>query len=172
MNFVELAVDFVYRCPETIVLLGIPSEDADTEYGWIEPSSSFLRHQGNRFYSVERFIEKPPPELADVLHSKKCLWNSMVFAATAEALLHLYRKSLPKVYDQMKLIKQLLISPGGIERLNGQFTRLPSYGFSKTILEPNAKRLRVIRAEGIAWSDWGNPNRVASKLSNMTIEMQ
>jgi mannose-1-phosphate guanylyltransferase len=172
MSFVELAVDFVHRCPETIVLLGIPSKDADPGYGWIEPSSSFLRYQGNRFYSVDRFIEKPPAELADTLHSKKCLWNSMVFAGSAQALLHLYRKSLPKLYDQMISMKQLLISPGGIEKLNGQFTGLPSYGFSRTILEPNAKHLRVIRAEGVAWSDWGNPNRVASELSNMAIETQ
>ena len=169
MNFVELAVDFVHRCPETLVLLGIPSKDGDTEYGWIEPSSSFLRYQGNRFYSVERFIEKPTPELADTLYSKECLWNSLVFAASAEALLHLYRKSLPKMYSQMKSMKQLLTSPGGIERLNGQFTRLPSHGFSRTMLEPNAKYLRVIRAEGVTWSDWGNPYRVASELSKMAI---
>jgi mannose-1-phosphate guanylyltransferase len=96
----------------------------------------------------------------------------MVFAAQAEALLHLYRKSLPKVYHQMNLMKQLVTSPGGIEKLDGQFTRLPSYGFSKTILEPNAKHLRVIRAEGVAWSDWGNQSRVTSDLSKMAIGVQ
>jgi mannose-1-phosphate guanylyltransferase len=164
MNFVERAADFVHRCPETVALLGIPSTDADTSYGWIEPSTSFLRYQGNRFYSVERFVEKPPAKLANTLHTKKCLWNSMVFAAQAETLLHLYRKSMPKVYGQMSAMKQLLTSPGGIEKLDGQFTRLPSYGFSKTILEPNVKHLRVIRAEGIAWSDWGNAVRVQSDI--------
>jgi len=172
MNFVESAVDYVHRSPETVVLLGIPSKDADTNYGWIEPSSSFLRYQGNRYYSVERFIEKPSAKLADTLHSNKCLWNSMVFAAQAERLLHLYRKSLPKVYHQMNLMKELVTSPGGIEKLDGQFTRLPSYGFSKTILEPNAKHLRVIRAEGVSWSDWGNQSRVTSDLSKMAIESQ
>jgi mannose-1-phosphate guanylyltransferase len=96
----------------------------------------------------------------------------MVFAAQAETLLHLYRKSLPKVYQQVDLMKQLITSPGGIERMDGQFTRLPSYGFSKTILEPNAKHLRVIRAEGIAWSDWGNQSRVASDLSSLAIGLQ
>jgi len=144
-------------CPslsETVVLVGIPAKDADTNYGWIEPSTSFLRFLGNRFYAVERFIEKPPIKLATMLHSKKCLWNSMVFAAQAETLLHLFRKSLPKVYHQVESMKQLVTSPGGIEKLDGQFTRLPSYGFSKTIMEPNAKHLRVIRAEGVTWSDW------------------
>ena len=172
INFVERAVDFIHRSPETVVLLGIPSKDADTNYGWIEPSSSFLRYQGNRFYSVERFIEKPQAGLADTLFAKKCLWNSMVFAARAETLLHLYRKSVPKVYHQVESMKQLLISPSGIEKLDGQFTRLPSYGFSKTILEPNTKHLRVIRAEGVAWSDWGNQSRVMSDLSKMPIGSQ
>ena len=167
MNFVESAVDYVHRSPETVVLVGIPSKDADTNDGWIEPSTSFLRYQGNRYYSVERFIEKPQEKLATALHTKKCLWNSMVFAAQAETLLHLYRKSLPKVYHQMNLMKELVTSPGGIEKLDGQFTRLPSFGFSKTILEPNAKHLRVIRAEGVVWSDWGNQSRVASDLSKM-----
>ena len=172
MNFVERSVDYVHRSPETVVLLGITSKDADTNYGWIEPSLSFLRYQGNRFYSVERFIEKPQAKLANTLHTKKCLWNSMVFAAQAQTLLHLYRKSLPKVYHQMSLMKQLVTSLGGIEKLDGQFTRLPSYGFSKTIMEPNAKHLRVIRAEGVTWSDWGNQSRVTSDLSKMAIGLQ
>jgi mannose-1-phosphate guanylyltransferase len=172
MNFVERAVEFVHRSPKTVALLGIPSTDADTNYGWIEPSSPFLRYQGNRFYSVERFIEKPSVELANTLYSKKCLWNSMVFAAHAETLLHLYRTSMPEVYHQMESMKQLITSPGGIERLDGQYTRLPSYGFSKTILEPNAKHLRVIRAEGVGWSDWGNQDRVVSDLSRMAMESQ
>jgi len=169
INFVEQAVDFIHRSPETIVLLGIPSKDADTNYGWIVPSSSFLHYQGNRFYSVERFVEKPPAGLADMLHAKKCLWNSMVFAAHAETMLHLYRKSIPKVYRQVESMRQLLISPGGIEKLDGQFTSLPSCGFSKTILEPNTKHLRVIRAEGVGWSDWGNQSRVMSDLSKMQM---
>jgi len=172
MNFVESAVDYVHRSPETVVLVGIPSKDADTNYGWIEPSISFLRYQGNRYYSVERFIEKPQEKLAAALHTKKCLWNSMVFAAQAETLLHLYRKSLPQVYRQVDLMKQLITTPGGIEKLDGQFTRLPSFGFSKTILEPNAKHLRVIRAEGVTWSDWGNQSRVTSDLSKMAIGLQ
>lgn len=172
MNFVESAVDYVHRSPETVVLVGIPSKDADTNYGWIEPSTSFLRYRGNRYYSVERFIEKPQAKLTNALYTKKCLWNSMVFAAQAETLLHLYRKSLPKVYHQRKLMKQMVTSPGGIEKLDGQFTRLPSYGFSETILEPNAKHLRVIRAEGVTWSDWGNQSRVTSDLSKMAFGFQ
>jgi mannose-1-phosphate guanylyltransferase len=170
MNYVERAVDFVHRSPETVVLVGIPSKDADTNYGWIEPSALNICYQGSRFYAVERFVEKPSAELVNVLHLKKSLWNSMVFAAQGETLLHLYRKSIPNVYRQMESMKPLITSPGGIERLDGQFTRLPSYGFSKTILEPNTKRLRVLRAEGVSWSDWGNQSRVTSDLSKMSFE--
>jgi mannose-1-phosphate guanylyltransferase len=172
MNFVAYAADYVHRSPETVVLVGIPSKDADTNYGWIEPSTSFLRYLGNRFYAVERFVEKPPIRLATMLHSKKCLWNSMVFAAQAETLLHLYRKSIPKVYHQVESLKQLITSPGGMERLDGQYTGLPSHGFSKTILEPNTKHLRVIRAEGVTWSDWGNQSRVANDLATMAMRVQ
>ena len=172
MNFVAHAADYVHRSPETVVLVGIPSKDADTNYGWIEPSTSFLRYQGNRYYSVERFIEKPSAKLAVTLHSRQCLWNSMVVAARAETLLHLYRKSMPKVYHQVESLKQLITSPGGMERLDGQYTGLPSYGFSKTILEPNTKHLRVIRAEGVTWSDWGNQSRVTSDLATMALRVQ
>ncbi len=171
MNFVEIAVDFVHHCPETIVLIGIPSKDADTNYGWIESSSSFLRYCGNRFYSVIRFIEKPPEELAVTLHAKKGLWNSMVFAAQVKTLLGLYRKSMPKLNGRMETIKSLITSPNGLAQVDGQFTRLPSEGFSKAILEPNAKHLRVIRAEGVTWSDWGNQDRVVNDLSKMAIAL-
>jgi len=94
----------------------------------------------------------------------------MVFAAQAETLLHLYRKTMPEMYQQVEAMKQLLISPGGMERLDGQFTRLPSHGFSKTILEPNTKRLRVIRAEGVTWSDWGSQSHVTNDLLKMAVE--
>ena len=169
MNYAKRAVEFVHRCPEQIVLIGIPSKDPDTNYGWIESSSSYLGYQGNRFYSVERFIEKPSAKLAVTLHSRQCLWNSMVVAARAETLLYLYRKAIPKVYRRILSMKRLLTSPGGLEQLNGQFTGLPTFGFAKTILEQNAKRLRVIRAEGVTWSDWGNQDRVISDLSRMGI---
>ncbi|MGD0339066.1 MAG: hypothetical protein ABSB78_09780 [Bacteroidota bacterium] len=53
----------------------------------------------------------------------------------------------------------------------GQFTRLPSEGFSKAILEPNAKHLRVIRVEGVSWSDWRNQDRVVNDLSKMVIAL-
>jgi len=62
----------------------------------------------------------------------------MVVAARAETLLYLYRKAIPKVYRQIVSMKGLLTSPGGLEQLNGQFTGLPTFGFSKTILEQNA----------------------------------
>jgi hypothetical protein len=96
----------------------------------------------------------------------------MVFAAQAETLVHLYRKSIPKVYHQVESLKQLITSPGGMERLDGQYTGLPSHGFSKTILEPNTKHLRVIRAEGVTWSDWGNQSRVANDLATMAMRVQ
>jgi len=79
-------------------------------------------------------------------------------------------KSIPKVYHQVDLMKQLITSPGGIEKLDWSIHTLPSCGFSKTIMEPNAKHLRVIRAEGIAWSDWGNQSRVTSDLSKMAMD--
>jgi hypothetical protein len=88
----------------------------------------------------------------------------MIFAAQAETLLHFYRKSMPKVYHQMNLMKQLIASPGGVEKQDGPFTMMPSHGFSKIILGPDVKHLRVIRAEGVAWSDWKNAARVQSDI--------
>jgi len=71
----------------------------------------------------------------------------MVFAAQAETLLHLYRKSLPQVYRQVDLMKQLITTPGGIEKLDGQFTRLPSFGSLKLSWNqtPNTSVLFVLK---------------------------
>ena len=44
------------------------------------------------------------------------------------------------------------------------YRRLPTAGFSETVLAADSRRLAVMRVKGVDWSDWGNPRRVLASL--------
>jgi hypothetical protein len=39
--------------------------------------------------------------------------------------------------------------------------------FSRDIVEPSAERLAALPMEGIHWSDWGRPQRIAETLERI-----
>jgi mannose-1-phosphate guanylyltransferase len=63
MGHVLDVVGFVCRHPEQLVLLGAIPDNADTEYGWIEPGEAVGRLRSATVCRVRRFWEKPAPEL-------------------------------------------------------------------------------------------------------------
>ena len=83
LQYENLAISFSEEHPDYVVLLGINPTDAVPDYGWIEPSKNFLRHQGNRFYRVVSFNEKPDVESAQQYFNNSWLWNSLVLQRDA-----------------------------------------------------------------------------------------
>ncbi len=164
LRYVEQAISFIGKHPHYVVLLGIKPTDANTEYGWIEPSKNFLQHEGSRFYKVVRFCEKPDHYEAQQFFNNGSLWNSLVLAATCETLVKMYRQHLTIIYDAFKRGKSVYGTDDEEQFIVDAFENIPSLSFSKCVLEVIPESLFVLRVEGVLWSDWGNKEQVLKDL--------
>ncbi len=78
---------FVTEHPDTMVLLGAPPTEPETEYGWIEPGERVGWTVQGPLYRVRRFEEKPSTPMAAALSQAGGLWNTFVLTAAAATLI-------------------------------------------------------------------------------------
>jgi mannose-1-phosphate guanylyltransferase len=169
LSYVERAISFVGKHPDFVVLLGIKPTDANLQYGWIEPSKNFLLHEGNRFYKVVRFCEKPKLEEAQEFFNGGSLWNSLVLATRCETLVKMYRQHLEVIYNAFKKAKSVYGTDEEEQFIVDAFNSIPAKNFSKCVLEVIPESLFVLRVEGILWSDWGNKEQVMKDLDSLGV---
>jgi mannose-1-phosphate guanylyltransferase len=156
-RYVEVMFTGAEYMPERVVLLGIPADRPETEYGWIEPVRSGILPIDGSLRPVKRFWEKPPLGIAENLMEQRCLWNSFVIVGTARALLSLIRKASPALYASVKLPAKF--DPEQ-EELSSVYNEVPNVDFSGAILACRPDELSVVSANQIRWSDLGSPDRV------------
>ncbi len=149
-----------WRLDKTL-LLGIEPESADPELGYIVPCSGDDR----RAREVLRFVEKPPVERARELIENGGLWNAFIVASTADALLALFRRRIPKIVNAMRAAVQEDLRTGSEGRATiDLYEQLPNIDFSREILTGQETHLRVFTVAPCGWSDLGTPERVAVAL--------
>lgn len=149
---------------ESLVLLGVRPDRAETEYGWIEPG--FVRGWVGRFAArdVGGFVEKPSEDEARRALRRGALWNTLIVTGRVEAFWKLGWKFLP---EMMGLFAELVRSVGTAQEqvcLKEIYRRMPVRDFSSDILQHCREALVVFELSGIAWSDWGCPERIRDTL--------
>jgi mannose-1-phosphate guanylyltransferase len=170
MKSVEAAFGAAETIPDSLILLGIEADAAETSYGWIEPVESLFGGLSRSVSRVRRFWEKPSFDAARNLLAKGCLWNSFVMVGKVGAFLSLFEKHLPELYR---------VFAGAATGAFGQssetvvmrslYAWITDANFSSDVLEKSAERLYVLRAGGVKWSDWGEPERVLGTLSALGV---
>lgn len=165
MEAVAAAVTWVNRYPERPVLLGIAPLHPEIDYGWIETGEDLGWAQGEVFYQVRRFWEKPGPIEAQRLLEQGCLWNTMVVVGSVEALIALFHRQTPQLVAAFMAPRSTLGSPQESDALAEVYAQLPAVNFSQAILAPSSQHLAVLPVEGVYWSDWGNPQRLLLDLT-------
>ena len=156
-KYVEFMFNGAEYLPERVVLLGIPADRPETEYGWIEPARSGILSGDGSLQPIKRFWEKPSLGIAEDLMEKGCLWNTFVMVGTARAFLNLIRKAAPALFASLRLP-----SASGPEQdaISSAYTEIPDVDFSRSILAACAYELAVVSASHAGWSDLGRPDRV------------
>ena len=146
---------------DEMVLLGIEPEEADPELGYIVPEAS----DGRGALRVGQFLEKPVAAQARTLVEYGALWNAFIVAATAQALLGLFRRHMPGIVAAMRTAvhSDLRDGIGGLATAE-LYEDLPTLDFSRDILKGEEANLRVLPVPQCGWSDLGTPQRVALAL--------
>ena len=153
---------------EHIVLLGAVPEEAEQDYGWIEPDWAWST--GSSAMQVLRFEEKPGAQRAERLLEAGCLWNTMIMAVKVRTLWEIGRSRLPSMMRRFEALLPALGTPAEKEALLCAYQGMESLNFSREILEKTPERVMVLPMSGVEWSDLGRPARVDRALKRIEPE--
>ena len=172
MKNVAFAFGAVDLNPESIMLLGIEPEKAETSYGWIEPVSTFFGGLSGSVSRVKRFWEKPTVGVAKRLMAAGGLWNSFVMIGRVDTFLDMFRKHLPDMFRMFAASSKLFGTPQEKAVVSSIYAWINETNFSSEVLERSAGELLVMRVGDVVWSDWGEPQRVLGTLTNLGVQTE
>jgi mannose-1-phosphate guanylyltransferase len=97
-----------------------------------------------------------------------CLWNSFIMVGHVDAFLRLTCGALPSLFRSFSCVASGPVG-GDQTLLQSIYCRIPELSFSREVLAGCPEQLAVLRAEGLGWSDLGQPDRVFSTLARRGI---
>jgi mannose-1-phosphate guanylyltransferase len=160
----RLAAGALEDQPDQVLLLGMHPDDADPDLGYIVPGHKI----GPNTSTVDRFVEKPSGAAARQLLDQGALWNALIIATRARALLGLFMTRLPDVVANMHsaVAEDLRSSPNALATAI-VYRDLPKIDFSSQILQGAETKLRLVEANHCGWSDLGTPKRLGETLREL-----
>lgn len=154
--------------PGRVVIVGARPRAADPDYGWIVLGP---QARGCRMRRVDGFEEKPAAERARQIAGAGGLLSTMVVAARVDTLWRLGERLLPGMMRGFQsLLRDLRHPPEELpeacvaEAIARAYRRMPRADFSRDLLQRCPGLAVVLPLEGVEWSDWGRPERIAESL--------
>jgi mannose-1-phosphate guanylyltransferase len=170
ISHIDSAYTVAASRPELVILLGIPPERPEVDYGWIEPGVPLGHPVPDAVSRVSRFWEKPSGTVASQLMERGCLWNSFVMVGSVHAFLDLVRRALPGLLAVFEAIRRSLFTAYERAAVWDVYSGIRSTNFSQHVLSAQPNSLAVLRAAGLGWSDLGEPGRVLSVLERKGVQ--
>ena len=153
-----------------ILLLGVSPDAPEPEYGWIQPAAHLAWIDGYRIQGTTGFLEKPTATRCRAAMCSGALWNTMIVAAKIEMLWRLGQRCLPEMMRLFEIYAQSMGSVQEDAALARIYELMPSCNFSSDLLEKSPQHLGVMELQGVLWSDWGKPERIAATLRQIGRE--
>jgi mannose-1-phosphate guanylyltransferase len=147
-----------------IFLLGVSPDGPEREYGWILPGAHLGFYNGCRFRLTRVFLEKPNEAACRKAMTSEALWNTMIMAAKVETLWTLGRQFLPEMMELFEIYCRSIGSDREEQVLEEIYREMPQKNFSYHLLQQCSRQVLVMEMNGVVWSDWGNPERIAVTL--------
>jgi mannose-1-phosphate guanylyltransferase len=170
LDIVRKAVSAAEDLPDHINLLATVPTRLESEYGWIWPDRVLGRASGCCVHAVQRFQEKPDPEEARDAMAAGALWNTFVFAAKAETLWRVGKRCLPEVMARFEQIGDAIGLAVEKAMIECMYETMPVRNFSRDLLMRASDQIAAIELNGVVWSDWGKPQRIADTLARLGIK--
>ncbi|MCX6167787.1 MAG: sugar phosphate nucleotidyltransferase [Ignavibacteriales bacterium] len=172
MEHVNKAALFVEENPKSIVTLGIKPDRIESGYGWIEPTRDLFSDGTTKIFNVKKFIEKPDSSYTKVLMSQGCMINTFVMIGKCSSFIKHINFCLPELVGAFQPIRAKMGT--SMEKINIRrlYKYLPSFNFSKSVLENIPQYLNVLEVTDVYWSDWGDEHRINSDLESINVAME
>ncbi|MGG3709624.1 sugar phosphate nucleotidyltransferase [Heyndrickxia coagulans] len=132
-----------------LALVGVRPSYPSSKYGYIVPKGAV---EGNSYFKVHHFTEKPSEEKAQSLIEMNALWNCGVFAFKLKYLIDiLVKKQLPVQYEE----------------LLQQYQLLPKISFDYEVVE-KTNHIVALPYDGY-WKDLGTWNTLTEEMATTQI---
>ena len=164
IDTVEHAIATTSQIPKHLLLLGIPPDNLELQYGWIRPGETLCNMNGYQIRKVQAFLEKPSLVQASTARAAGALWNTFVMAGKVETLWELGWQFLPKMMTLFERLSRTIGTSKEGAMLDAIYQDMPVQNFSSDLLQKATDRMAVIKVSNVLWSDWGHPQRVVSTL--------
>jgi mannose-1-phosphate guanylyltransferase len=163
LEALRAAAALAFRMPRWLVVIAVPAESGDPEFGWIVPGPP-LDPSHSEVIAIERFVEKPSRREARTMAQHRGLWSTMVVVGSAAAFWEAVAAHAPQ--HAARFLEYGRQPRGhGRERLLQQiYATLDPADFSQLVLEKHPL-VAAVRAEGTGWHDLGRPDRVFRGLA-------
>lgn len=168
---VDRAVRVAQHHSDTLVVLGAEAENAEVEYGWIEPGTHFGSPFTNALLRVSCFWEKPSHPMAQALLARGGLWNMFVMVGRASLFLALMDKAMtPGVLNAFSEVKRYGDDSTNLIAQDKLWPTLTGGDFSRQVLTLSTQYLAVLRVGDLGWSDLGTPERVRAAIARSGLK--
>ena len=167
IQVVRDAAALVQDQPHRMVLLTVPPQSREQDYGWVIPGGRLPNPGGIQVREVRRFVEKPQGSQLDDIALSGGQWNTLVLIANVQTLWEAGRQCIPEV------VMPLEEHAGGIgtssehQRLLHLYRTMPTRNFSSDLLSLIPQQLHMMDLTGVCWSDWGRPERIQETIACM-----
>jgi len=152
-----------------LVTFGITPTHPETGFGYIECGETLLPSEGAAPAALRarRFVEKPPLATArEYLKQGHYVWNSGMFAFTADAIIDAFARHAPGVLAAARPVAQSLANATSAQMLEidpALFAAVPDISIDYAIMERAAEAGEVVVVRGtFDWSDVGSWQAVAA----------
>jgi mannose-1-phosphate guanylyltransferase len=166
-SFIEVAAKAVQAAeelPHRLILVAVPAESIDLDYGWILPGPKLWQSGDYLVRTVQLFLEKPSRTDAIAIRASGGLWNTMIIAAKVRTLWQLGWGRFPETLSLFERLQGAIGTLRESSVLDAIYEVMPSQNFSTDLLAQAANQVAVMPMEGILWSDWGRVERIFETL--------
>ena len=148
---------------KVIVTVGIKPTYPNIGYGHIKRGKKVSVEKGVTFYQVDKFIEKPPLELAEkYTKSGDYYWNAGQYVWRADFLLNALAKHAPEVSRRLAMIGKAIGTAKEESTVKQVYESMPKISVDYAVAE---KESALLVAEAtFNWTDIGDWNEVWKNL--------
>lgn len=169
LEAIEKGLEFVSHS-DKLLTLGIKPNRPETGYGYIQ----IAEKEGENFYKVKTFTEKPELELAKVfIESGEFYWNSGLFMWNVNSIINAAEKLLPELCEILIQGKDVYGTEKEKEFIDKNFPACPNVSVDIGIME-KADNVYVSLGD-FGWSDlgtWGSLYDLSTKDENNNVVLK
>jgi mannose-1-phosphate guanylyltransferase len=150
--------------PGQVVLLSARPDAPEADYGWIAPGMALT---GRNATLVGKFQEKPKAAQAAAYYRQGGLWNTMIMVGRVSAFWEIARSLQPSMIARFDALRPAMGLRDEAEAVARAYQDMESVNFSRDIVQAASDRMVAMPMDGVHWSDWGRPQRIAETLAKI-----